>query len=42
MIGIASGVIDLGLAIPLAGYVIPPGLNRRGASCVEGGPTDRS
>ena len=40
IIGIASGLIGLGLAIPLAGYVISPALKRREASWVEIGPTD--
>lgn len=40
IIGIASGLIGLGLAIPLAGYVISPALKRREASWVEVGPTD--
>lgn len=41
MIGIATSVIGLGLAIPLAGYVISPALKRRAASWVEVGPTDQ-
>jgi menaquinol-cytochrome c reductase iron-sulfur subunit len=41
IIGIASGLIGLGLAIPLAGYVISPALKRREASWVEVAPTDR-
>ena len=40
MIGLAASVIGLGLAIPLAGYVISPALTRREASWVEVGPTD--
>ena len=40
MIGIATSVIGLGLAIPLAGYVISPALKRRQTSWVEVGPTD--
>ncbi len=40
MIGIVTSVIGLGLAIPLAGYVISPSLKRREASWVEVGPTD--
>jgi menaquinol-cytochrome c reductase iron-sulfur subunit len=41
IIGIASGLISLGLAIPLASYVISPALKRREASWVEVAPTDR-
>ncbi len=37
MIGIASGLIGLGLAIPLIGYVISPMLKRREQSWVEVG-----
>src|ERR1022692_2979492 len=39
MIGIATSVIGLGLAIPLAGYVIAPALKRRATSWAEIGPT---
>lgn len=39
MIGIATGVIGLGLAIPLAGYVISPSLKRRESLWAEVGPT---
>ena len=39
MIGIATSVIGLGLAIPLAGYVIAPALMRRETSWAEVGPT---
>lgn len=39
MIGIATSLIGLGLAIPLAGYVISPALKRRKSSWVEVGPT---
>jgi menaquinol-cytochrome c reductase iron-sulfur subunit len=41
LIGLATSVIGLGLAIPLAGYVISPALKRRAASWVEVGPTDQ-
>lgn len=37
MIGIATSLIGLGLAIPLAGYVISPALKRREASWNEVG-----
>jgi len=39
MIGIATSVIGLGLAIPLAGYVISPSMKRREALWAEVGPT---
>jgi quinol---cytochrome c reductase iron-sulfur subunit, bacillus type len=41
MISVATSVIGLGLAIPLASYVIAPALKRRGTSWAEAGPTDR-
>ena len=40
MIGIATGVIGLGLAIPLVSYVISPALKRRVTSWVAVGPTE--
>jgi menaquinol-cytochrome c reductase iron-sulfur subunit len=40
MIGIATSVIGLGLAIPLAGYVISPAMKRRKTLWAEVGPTD--
>lgn len=39
IIGIASSVIGLGLAIPLAGYVIAPALKRRDTLWAKVGPT---
>jgi menaquinol-cytochrome c reductase iron-sulfur subunit len=39
MINLVTGFIGLGLAIPLAGYVISPALKRREAAWVEVGPT---
>lgn len=39
MIGIAASVIGLGLAIPLAGYVISPSMKRRETMWAEVGPT---
>jgi menaquinol-cytochrome c reductase iron-sulfur subunit len=39
MIGIATSVIGLALAIPLASYVISPALKRRKDSWAEVGPT---
>lgn len=41
MIGIATSVIGLGLAIPLASYVISPALKRREDSWAEVGPTEK-
>ena len=38
--GAAAGLIGLGLAIPLAGYVISPALRRRAQSWVEVGRLD--
>ena len=40
MIGVATGVIGLGLAIPLAGYVSSPAFTRRKGEWTEVGPTD--
>jgi menaquinol-cytochrome c reductase iron-sulfur subunit len=37
---VAAGLIGLGLAIPLAGYVISPALKRRAQSWVEVGQVD--
>ena len=41
MISVATSVIGLALAIPLAGYVIAPALKRRATSWSEVGPTDQ-
>ena len=41
LIGLASGVISLALAIPLVGYVLAPALTRREASWVKVGPTNQ-
>lgn len=41
MIGIATSVIGLGMAIPLASYVVSPALSRKEDSWVEVGPADR-
>lgn len=40
MIGIASGLIGLGLAIPLAGYVVSPALKRREQRWVDVGSAE--
>lgn len=40
MIGIAASAIGLGLAIPLASYVISPAMKRRKTSWAEVGPTE--
>lgn len=40
MTGLATSLIGLGLAIPLAGYVIAPALKRRESSWVAVGTTD--
>lgn len=39
MIALAAGMIGMGLALPLAGYVVSPALRRREAAWVEVGPT---
>ena len=41
MIGLAASVIGLGLAVPLASYVISPALKRRKSEWAEVGPTDK-
>lgn len=40
MIGLAASAIGLGLAIPLASYVIAPALKRRATLWAEVGPTE--